>query len=1037
MNNNHLIIGLGGTGGKIIRALRKTIYEEYRSKEPLLRIRNGQGLIEEKPHPVKLAYLYVDSDASLMDREHSSWRIPGDTLQLGQANQLVIRGANLLNVLENLSAYPNISPWIGPRDKWRDILGSVVGEALGGQKRRLGRFLFACRASGADGFVAKLRNQVAELKKASGENSVTFHVCCGLAGGTGSGSFLDVVALIRKHYPEDHHRVVLYALLPDIDPPANWDTGNYHANGFSALAELNALGVGSYFPHDVEDGRERISFRDPSGTPVSPVNGCYIMSNENEKGKVLSLDRDEVSQVAASFLFQKIVMAGATPWGDELRRAENAENGDGSPETAPGTNIPERSKRFLAFGIKRVVIPEEEIREYLTYQFARQTVLQLQFNNWSATQQGFLDVPVNEAFAQYVSDARNHERWMVSDAHLCLEAGILPMEQQEHWQPIEVEWNTTITKYLQIAMKGEAASWMGRLTQMCEELYSLRWRGKGIKDFYRTKEADQQAQAAAIISSIEGELFEDWIQGRRSMYDLGRILAEFKKWLREKKDLCDRKVAQFRSQVEEGQGQNALLADIRKNNQTWAGIGVLSGVMGKREKVLQAQGEVFKRLYSGRHRVEAWSYAGKLVDRVLLELEALASTVATNVSLLTELVDGEARQTVQNRFEGLRERIEARCPDDDAIDFSEQVIKFYKPQQVKEMTTRLIGSEEIQAASAGAVRRVLLEKIGENPTLARFNQRLNKGVLLDLLETVCGEEAEKAHNQTITDDPRAQRILGNNIVDKLYRDFNGNPMGLAHYIGELVSHAGLYLTFDSMEEQNTNPGAGPRTRVVDFAVILPKGQEFPEFSQQIEEAFKRSYGTKVSFVEGTKANEITMISVARLFPLRYSKHVRMLEEKYRKRLGSFERAKLEAHSEGEGKGHPPVFLVSGDKVEMLPLLLLGRALRVIQELEDPDTGAKGVYLLSKDERGRENTPAHLGESEEDIVEKRDVAMSYQLQSVIQKTIATDFQHREKREKIRDALNEVYKDIESKIPNPLDKRRKTCRDAIAKAEEMLN
>lgn len=31
---NHLIIGLGGTGGKILREMRKRIYEEFRSNEP-------------------------------------------------------------------------------------------------------------------------------------------------------------------------------------------------------------------------------------------------------------------------------------------------------------------------------------------------------------------------------------------------------------------------------------------------------------------------------------------------------------------------------------------------------------------------------------------------------------------------------------------------------------------------------------------------------------------------------------------------------------------------------------------------------------------------------------------------------------------------------------------------------------------------------------------------------------------------------------------------------------------------------------------
>ena len=31
---NHLFIGLGGTGGKVLRELRKRVFEEYNSNEP-------------------------------------------------------------------------------------------------------------------------------------------------------------------------------------------------------------------------------------------------------------------------------------------------------------------------------------------------------------------------------------------------------------------------------------------------------------------------------------------------------------------------------------------------------------------------------------------------------------------------------------------------------------------------------------------------------------------------------------------------------------------------------------------------------------------------------------------------------------------------------------------------------------------------------------------------------------------------------------------------------------------------------------------
>ena len=34
MNANHLMIGLGGTGGKIIRSFRKAVYREFRKETP-------------------------------------------------------------------------------------------------------------------------------------------------------------------------------------------------------------------------------------------------------------------------------------------------------------------------------------------------------------------------------------------------------------------------------------------------------------------------------------------------------------------------------------------------------------------------------------------------------------------------------------------------------------------------------------------------------------------------------------------------------------------------------------------------------------------------------------------------------------------------------------------------------------------------------------------------------------------------------------------------------------------------------------------
>ena len=255
---NHMLIGLGGTGGKILRALRKNFFQEFRGAETDL---------------VKLRDLYIDSSKEMMAIDDASWRVLGQSVQLPPSSQLLITGGNLNQILDNLSVHPNIQPWIGNRDQWKDILNSIVGETLGGQKHRLGRFLFASKSRSFKDQIKQLAGQLVT----GGESSITFHICCGLAGGTGNGSLIDVVSQIRALYRDARmYRIVIYAQLPEEIPNPNWDTGNYHVNGYAALMELNALGVGTFQPHDVAERGERLQLSDP-------FNGCYLFSNRTQQ----------------------------------------------------------------------------------------------------------------------------------------------------------------------------------------------------------------------------------------------------------------------------------------------------------------------------------------------------------------------------------------------------------------------------------------------------------------------------------------------------------------------------------------------------------------------------------------------------------------------------------------------------------------------------------------------------------------------------------------------------------------------------------
>jgi hypothetical protein len=64
------------------------------------------------------------------------------------------------------------------------------------------------------------------------------------------------------------YRIIIYPLLPETYPNPNRDTGNYHANGFADLLELNALSAGLFAPDDVWGIKGRLKLaikaREPS-----------------------------------------------------------------------------------------------------------------------------------------------------------------------------------------------------------------------------------------------------------------------------------------------------------------------------------------------------------------------------------------------------------------------------------------------------------------------------------------------------------------------------------------------------------------------------------------------------------------------------------------------------------------------------------------------------------------------------------------------------------------------------------------------------
>lgn len=911
---NHLIIGLGGTGGKVIRAFRKQVYAEYRAVAPA-------GL--------DVGFLYVDSDPDEFKPDQADWKVLGTSVQLPVASQLNITGENLGARLKDIQSYPGIKPWIGDRTAWGEIIGAIVGAALGGQKRRLGRFLFACKI---EKFREQVQSQVRTLQS-NGRTEITFHVVAGLAGGTGSGTIVDAVAQLRAMYNDaQRHRIVLYLLLPEEFPQPNWDSGNYHSNGYAALVELNALSTGAYHPVDLVTGN-RLVLGDP-------FNGAYVFGNENENGYQADV-KNELPGIVGDYLFQKIAIADKVGW-KSLGRMENAENGDGTPETTPGARVGERSKRFLSFGIKRIAIPEEEIGEYLSLNFARAAIQQLRSNNWQDGQ-GFVDSVRNIDTASFVREAETLGRWLLTDDHLTLSVPILQADDpNKKWRALGDEWDGAMTTFKSMVRDGPPPGWLDELHKYAVKRFDEGFRNAGVPSFYRTKAVAKRDMAREVRGRVERELFDDWRNGTRSAAEVSRVLGDLTGLLTDRLQGIDGVVAREREAAETA---NEALHAVQ---QRWAGMGLLGRMVGNRNNLLDEYGLQLREHFVRRTRVEAWMVGKTILGEVLTELADLRAVV------------DQITATMQDALTRVGAGIDARLKTGGGDDIKGHLVRFYDPDLVRAVTRELVLDQTQQATQTAKVRAALIERAGPNPGFLAFRDRVGLGDMVDRIESVAEDNARVAHDTLVLDIKR--RILGVSIIGKLRERFGGDRQALGAYVANLVREAGCYLTVNPLESGKSGPGipAGVQTLVQKWIVVLPKATEHAAFVADLKSAFKDAQPGDLEFIEADgRANEITMIAVKNLFPLRYLKVLPFLKAKYETRIAANPaRFALELHTEGSLDTYPSLYVRSGDELrrDALALVLIGRGLGLVQD--DP----KGPTYHGRDADGFEAPPVRLGTS---------------------------------------------------------------------------
>jgi len=376
-----VIVGLGGTGKEVLLRLRRKFFEKY-----------------GKPGLPVIAYLWVDTDLRDISLDGQRLDYISDEVRF-QPTEMVdgqVSPEAFMTYFRNRNAYPNIFKWIDPA---MEAHGSVVEGAKA--FRPLGRLGFFHAFGGENGIEQKLLSHSKNIQTQSAQNEmqeiaridttkVNVYIVTSIAGGTGSGMFLDMAFLAKSMI--NNANVCGFIVLPSL---FTVDPGDRrYGNGYAALKELEFYSLRKDLlsrPMDEEYESSGTSFHDFDvewrlGDHKSiwgpPFNTCYMIDNSTDHGGSISPDQKiEICDMVAESIFMDF-----SPDTDMFASQKRSIRENLAPQLlndleyeyldSKGSVVHTEilSYRFSTFGWSKIYVPMDRILNACTYKLGEDLV---------------------------------------------------------------------------------------------------------------------------------------------------------------------------------------------------------------------------------------------------------------------------------------------------------------------------------------------------------------------------------------------------------------------------------------------------------------------------------------------------------------------------------------------------------------------------------------------------------------------------------------------------------------------------------------
>ena len=276
-----LYIGLGGTGMTSLLHTKRMFIDTYGEVPPMI------------------GFLGIDTDGGVYNRELQSKCGPVRIEPNEQMPIIVNQAAPIYHVSESKFT------WV-PEEN----LSSLTSMNLGaGAIRSNGRFALTVNY---DKVVTRIKNKINEITNAKivddrnyellSESPVEIHMVFSIAGGTGSGTFINMAYLLKETVPD--YKIMGYAVLPDVFEAMYGNVApNVKANGYGAIMDLD------WFMHR-NIGKEPFTLqylKNEYSAKERPFNSVVFINSQNKNNDTY----DNVDQLAEMISLGLVTSAGA------------------------------------------------------------------------------------------------------------------------------------------------------------------------------------------------------------------------------------------------------------------------------------------------------------------------------------------------------------------------------------------------------------------------------------------------------------------------------------------------------------------------------------------------------------------------------------------------------------------------------------------------------------------------------------------------------------------------------------------------------